>query len=73
MRMGILFGRPAMGCPPRVADAVVAIHGVHADDFFEVAEFSRGAAHTEGMVVTIDGETGGIIAAVFEPLQIPPK
>ena len=39
------------------------------DDFFQIAQLARGAAHAEGLVIAIDGDAGRIVTAVFEPFQ----
>jgi len=69
MRVRVFFRRAAMGCPAGVADAEIAVDGVDADSFFEVAEFSRSASHSKTLVVTIDGKASGVVAAVLEPFQ----
>ncbi len=69
VRMGVLFAGAAVRGPAGVADAVVAFDGIEAEHVFEIAEFARCAADTEGFVVTVDGETRRIIPAVFEPFQ----
>ena len=42
--MGVLFGRPAMGGPTGVADAVGALQRVLPDHLFQVAQLTRRAA-----------------------------
>ena len=69
VRVGVLFSGASVSGPAGVADAVVAVDRVEAEDVFEVAEFAGSAADAECVVVAIDGETGGIVAAVFEAFQ----
>ena len=69
MRMGVLFGGPAVRRPARVADAVRAVQRVHPDDFFQVAQFARSAANGELIVPIQHRDSGRIVAAIFQPLQ----
>jgi hypothetical protein len=67
--MGVFFGGTAVGCPTGMSDAVAAIDGVDLQYIFEISQFSGGAADAEGLVIAIDGDTGGVVAAVFESLE----
>ena len=69
MRVRVLFGGPSVRSPSRVPDSVAAIHRNHADGVFQVAQFALGAAHRQLLVVTIDGDAGGVVSPVFQPLQ----
>ena len=69
VRMGVFFGGAAVRGPAGMADAVVAIDRIEAQDVFEVAKFTRRAADAEGLIVAVDGDARGIIAAVFEAFQ----
>ncbi len=69
VRVGVLFGRPAVSGPTGVADAEGAVHRVHPDRFFQVAEFALGAAYRQLFVITVDRKPGRIVAAVFQTLQ----
>ena len=51
MRMGVLFGGPAVGSPARMADAERAIHRAKPDGIFQVAQFAFGATNGELLVV----------------------
>ena len=44
VRMGVLFGRPAVRCPTRVADAIESIDRAGPNDFFQIPQLARGAA-----------------------------
>jgi hypothetical protein len=66
VRVGVLFGRTAVGGPPRVPDAISAIEGLVADDLFEVAELAFGAADLKTFAVAGDGYTGRVIASIFQ-------
>jgi hypothetical protein len=67
--MGVFFAGAAVRGPAGVTDAVVAIDGVETENLFEVAEFTRCAADTEGLIVAVDGDARGIITAVFETFE----
>ena len=54
MRMRVLLGGAAVRCPARVADAVAALHGAHANGILQVAQLAGGAAHYEDAVVAHD-------------------
>jgi hypothetical protein len=66
MWMCVLFGGAAVCGPARVADAVSAVERAQANDLFEVAQFAFGAADLEVVVFVDDGDTGGVVAAIFE-------
>ena len=66
VRVRVFFGGAAVRGPAGVADAVGAFDGRFLNDFFEVAELSRGAADLELAVLGDDRDARGIIAAVFE-------
>jgi len=57
VRMGVLFGRPAVGRPARVANAERARQRPLAEDAFEHLEPSE------------HRDAGGVVAAILEPLQ----
>ena len=69
VRMGVLFRRTSVRGPAGMADAVVAIDRIEAQNVFEIAKFTRRAADSEGFIVTVDGESGRVVAAIFEPFQ----
>src|SRR4029077_8098072 len=66
MRVGVFLGRPAMGGPARVADAVRAFQRGLGDDFFEIAKFTRGAADFHLARLRHNRDARGIITAVFK-------
>ena len=67
--MGIFFGRPAVGCPAGMADAVGAVQRVLPDHFFQVAQLARGAAQLEWVSRAAYRDTGRVVAPVFQPPQ----
>ena len=69
MRMRVLFGRPSVSGPARMADAEGAIDRAHPDGFFQVAQLSLRAADYQLVVVAIDRETGRIVSPVLETFQ----
>ena len=64
--VGVLLGGAAVGGPAGVADAEGAVDGIEAEGLFEVAELALGAADSKLSVVAVDGETGGVVTALFE-------
>ena len=66
VRMGILFGGPAMRGPARVAQAVDAVDGVLADGLLEIGQLAGGAANLQMAVFADHGDAGGIVASIFE-------
>ena len=66
--MGVLFGRPAVRRPARVADAVVAGERMFGDDVFELRQLARAAPELDRTVVD-HGHAGRVVAAIFEPAQ----
>ncbi len=68
MRMRVALGRLAVGGPARVPDAGMAGQRLGAQSCLEVFQFAFGAATFE-MVAFQRGDTGGIVAAIFEPLE----
>ena len=67
--VSVLFGGPAVGGPPGVADAEGAFDGGVSDGDFEVAEFSRGSAESEAFGAAGYCDAGGVVAAVFEAAE----
>jgi hypothetical protein len=67
--VGVFFGWAAVGRPTGVSDAVAAVYRVNLEDIFEIPQFSGGAADAERLVIAIDGDTGGVVTAVFEPFE----
>ena len=68
VRMRVLFGRPAVRRPARVADAVLAVERLGRDHFLEPRQLA-GAAPQLDRAVAHDRHAGRIVAAVFEPAQ----
>ena len=69
MRMGILFRGTAVRGPARVADAVGAVERLQADDLFQVAQLAFGAANLQTVAIAAHRDSGGIVAAIFQPPQ----
>ena len=66
MRIGLV--RHAMGRPARVADADRAVQRLVLQPALEIDQLAFGAAAAK--LAMLDGrDAGGIIAAIFEPLQ----
>ena len=68
VRMGVGFGRPAVRRPARVADADRAAKRRRGEFRLQVPELAFGAPPLQPAVLE-SRHAGGIIAAVFEPLQ----
>ena len=68
VRMGVLFGRPAVRRPARVADAVVAGKRIGVDDLLEVRQLAGAAAQVD-RAVAHDRHARRVVAAIFEPPQ----
>ena len=68
VRMGVGFGRLAVGRPAGVADAGVAAQRLAAQPVFEIAKLALGSAARQRAMLE-RGDARGIVAAVFEPLQ----
>ena len=58
-----------MGGPAGVADAVGAIERLEADGLFQVAQLAFGAANLQLVSVAGDGDSGRVVAAIFQPPQ----
>jgi hypothetical protein len=67
--MGIFLCGAAMGGPARVADTINPVERSLADGFFQIAQLAGGAADFELAMLVNDGDSRGIVAAVFETLQ----
>jgi len=68
MGMGVVFGRAAVGCPPRMADAESAVRIGSSDKLGERRDLASGADDFEVRAV-MDGQTGRIVTAIFQTLQ----
>jgi len=66
--MGVLVGGTPVGRPARVADADATAHRAIAEEPFEHLDAARGPADLQA-VGPEHGHAGGVIAAVFEPLE----
>ena len=51
MRMRVLFGRPAVRRPARVAEAVLAVHRIRGEDLLEIRELAGAAPDVDLPVV----------------------
>ncbi len=68
VRMSIVLGRPAMRGPARMSDAGVTRERLGSQSRLEILELAFGAAALE-MVAFECRDAGGIIAAIFQPLE----
>ena len=68
VRMGVLFGRPAVRGPARVADAVDAFERLRVDRLLEVDELARASAALD-LPVADDGDARRVVTAIFKPPQ----
>ena len=68
VRMRVVLGRPAMRRPAGMADPDRAGERLLAQAVFQILQFAFGAAARE-LAAFERGDAGGIIAAIFEPLQ----
>ena len=68
VRMGVLFSRPAVRGPARVADAVDAFERLRVDRLLEVHELARASAALD-LPVADDGDARRVVTAIFEPPQ----
>jgi len=65
----VLFGRPAVGGPPGVPDAVRSVERVFAQSLFEIAQLAFSSLNFEVMILIDDGDPRGIVTAIFELAQ----
>ena len=68
MRMRIGLIRPAVGCPARVGDADPPVQALATEPSLQIRELALGATALKASRFE-RGYPGGIIAAVFEPLE----
>src|SRR5262245_45625155 len=68
VRMGIVFGRPAVRCPASMTDADIAPERLAIEPRFERAQLPFRATTAEYAVVE-RGNAGRVIASVFEALE----
>ena len=68
VRMRVAFVGTAMGRPAGMADAGHAFKRLAPELGFQILQFAFGAAALE-MAVFHSGDAGGIVAAIFQPLQ----
>jgi hypothetical protein len=66
MRMSILFRGTSMRRPPRVPNAVRTLEGLVANDLFQIAQLTLGAANLQPITVSGNGNSGGIVSAVLK-------
>ena len=66
--MGVVLGRAAMRRPAGVADADRTVQRLFQQHGFEIAQLALGAAALQ-LAVLQRRDAGGIVAAIFEPLQ----
>ena len=68
VRVGVADGRRAVRRPARVRDPGAAVQRVLGEHAREIVELALGAAAVE-LAVVDRANAGGVIAAIFEPLQ----
>ena len=68
VRVGVFLSRPAVGRPAGVADTVVAVHRMGANDVLEPVEFARAPAHVD-FAAAHQGDPGRVVASILEPSQ----
>ena len=68
MRMGVVFGRLAVGGPAGMADTDVARERFCAEARLEVLQLARGATPIE-LVALERRDAGGIVAAIFQAFE----
>src|SRR6266700_7169787 len=69
VRMGVLFGGAAVGCPAGVADAVSSIERFQADNFFQIPQLAFGAANLKSFPVAAHGYARRVVAAILQALE----
>ena len=69
VRMRIFLRGAAMRGPAGMANAIGAVDRLQADDFFEVAQLAFGAADLQSVAVPGNRDAGGVISAIFQPLE----
>ena len=69
MRMRVFLGRAAVSGPAGMANSVGTIQRLEPDDLLQVAQFAFRAANLQTLAVTANGNTCGVIAAVFQTPQ----
>ena len=67
MWMRVFFRGASVRGPSRVADAVRAFHGRLPDHLLEVVQLAGGAADLHLAVLAHHGDTGRVVAAIFQP------
>ena len=68
VRMGVLFGGPAVRGPARVPDAVNPFERLGVDGLLEIHELARASAALD-LPVAHDRDARGVVAAIFEAPQ----
>ena len=68
MRMGVLVGGFAVGRPAGVGHTQLALRGLARQDALERGDLPDAPAHLETAIVD-QRDTGGVVAAVLEPLE----
>src|SRR6266702_7034769 len=69
VRMGVLFGGAAVGCPAGVADAVSSIERFQADNFFQIPQLAFGAANLKSFPVAAHSYARRVVAAILQALE----
>src|SRR5215469_3381391 len=66
MRVSVFFGGAAVGGPAGVADAIGAFERRLGNNFLELAQLARGSTNFELAGFGDDGNTCGVVAAIFK-------
>ena len=69
VRMGVALGRNTVGRPARVGDTEFAVGGRGVDGVLQHLYLADGANPLEVASAVEHRDTGGVVAAIFEPTQ----
>jgi hypothetical protein len=69
MRMGILFGRPSVCRPTRMADAIGPFYRIQTQSLFEVTQLALCPPHPQAVALFEHCDSGRIVSPVFQALQ----
>ena len=69
MRMGVLFGGPAMRGPARVCYAAIATNRFVTQAVFQLGDLADDPRTLKHVVTIIDDQAGRVIAAIFQSFQ----
>ena len=69
VRVRVLLGRPSVGSPAGMSNAIGSIERLQPDNFFQVAQLAFGAADLQAGAIPRNCNAGRVITTVLEPLQ----